>query len=54
MKYLKIILLLATISLSAQNVELRWAEKIKLKVMFLSLAEKVEGIILFTRIMMII
>lgn len=31
MKYLKIILLLATISLSAQNVELRWAEKIKTK-----------------------
>jgi hypothetical protein len=31
MKYLKFILLLATISLSAQNVDLRWAEKIKTK-----------------------
>jgi hypothetical protein len=31
MKYLKIILLLVSISLSAQNVELKWAEKIKTK-----------------------
>lgn len=31
MKYLKIILLLATFSLNAQNVDLRWAEKIKTK-----------------------
>ncbi len=54
MKYLKLLLLLATISLHAQSSNLNGRKKLKPKDMYPYLVGKMGGITLFTKTMMTI